>query len=344
MTTIANSTETEVPRLPSSSVQDEKITENLPCVFFEVNSTVLAFHGPLIYEAKVLKTHKANEDWIINAEGKHESFGDNPKFNVDDFLDKDSFFLHYQGWKSKWDEWVTTERVLENNEDNRYKKTELEQLTKRKRKKPSTPSLDGKKRDSLDKLDKGPPSKKAKLTGGKSSDPTPNIQLEFNNQLKYILVDDWEFITKDKKIIDLPSKYPISKILTDYYEFRKAKLATKDQLDILDEIIQGLELYFNKSLSLMLLYKYENLQYLNLIKNGQVSSEKKQSEVYGIEHLLRLLISFPGLLSQTTMDGVSISVLVNELTELLKFLTKNIPEYVNQYVNASPQYDSLARA
>lgn len=322
-----------------------------------VNSTVFAFHGPLMYEAKVLKVHLAGQKKVLAAEGD-ELLQDNPKLS-NDLMDVDTYLLHYQGWNSKWDEWVTRGRVLECNDENKFKKKELEKLVKLKKRgvKKKAPTI-------LAKATLGPTTKQNTLQNllGKQSllsklalpkqkqtsrkqglqKPNPSIYFPFNNTLKYLLTDDWEYITKDRKIVDLPSPMPISTILEEYITFREPSLLG-EQKDILHEIITGLQLYFDKSLSLVLLYKYENLQYLELLKDHTINSGHQQSKVYGVEHLLRLLISFPALLSQTTMDGVSISVLMNELERLLNFLTENLPRYVNKYNYSSPQYDSLAR-
>lgn len=306
------------------------------------NTSVFAYHGPLIYEAKVLKVHRAGKSFIDGGTGK-ETFEQNPKFKQEELMNVDTYYLHYQGWKSKWDEWVTLERILENNEENRYKKKELDQLTKRKRTAPSpAATLNSSTNGTASKDKKVERKVKKQKQGAKKGNP--HLHLEFNNQLKYLLVDDWEYITKDKKIIELPSKNPVSHIIKEYSEYRKTNLNDKVQLDVLDEVLLGLELYFNKSLSLNLLYKYENLQYLELLKEDKINTTTHQSEVYGIEHFLRLMILFPGLISDTTMDGVSISVLMNEITEILSFLTKNLTEYTNNYIYASPQYDSLARS
>lgn len=321
----------------------------------DTNSTVFAFHGPLMYEAKVLKVHLAGDKKVLAIEGD-ELLQDNPKL-TDDLLDVDTYFLHYQGWNSKWDEWVTRGRVLECNEENRFKKKELEKLVKlkkrgAKKKVPSvlTKSLGPSKTKAVQGLLGKQPlvsklaTPKTKQTSRKQGlqKPNPSIFLPFNNTLKYLLTDDWEYITKDKKIVDLPSPMPISTILGEYITFRETSLL-QEQKDILHEIITGLQLYFDKSLSLVLLYKYENLQYLQLLKDQTITTSHQQSKVYGVEHLLRLLISFPALLSQTTMDSVSISVLMNEMELLLNFLTENLSRFVNKYNYASPQYDSLAR-
>ena len=45
---------------------------------FVVDEKVLCYHGPLLYEAKVLKVRKEGSSY--------------------------SYFVHYQGWNRNWDE------------------------------------------------------------------------------------------------------------------------------------------------------------------------------------------------------------------------------------------------
>ncbi|EDX12849.1 nuA4 complex subunit EAF3 homolog [Drosophila simulans] len=60
---------------------------------------VLCFHGPLIYEAKVLKT-KPDATPV-------------------------EYYIHYAGWSKNWDEWVPENRVLKYNDDNVKRRQEL---------------------------------------------------------------------------------------------------------------------------------------------------------------------------------------------------------------------------
>ncbi|XP_026831471.1 nuA4 complex subunit EAF3 homolog isoform X2 [Drosophila erecta] len=60
---------------------------------------VLCFHGPLIYEAKVLKT-KPDATPV-------------------------EYYIHYAGWSKNWDEWVPESRVLKYNDDNVKRRQEL---------------------------------------------------------------------------------------------------------------------------------------------------------------------------------------------------------------------------
>ncbi|EDK44430.1 conserved hypothetical protein [Lodderomyces elongisporus NRRL YB-4239] len=372
-------------------------------VSYSPNQIVYAYHGPLIYEAKIIKTKQATESFVLNNDNQQETFEQQgAKFDAAKWDGLNCFLLHYQGWNAKWDEWVGEERVLEINEENKFKKLELEQLTKKKKvkKEESTKSSGngkgGSKSGSKSRGEGGSrsgngngnssssssssnggggnASKRQRTSGSGSSNAssnssngggggggelrrkTSNINLKFPPELKYVLVNDWQYITKDKKLVKLPSNnYSVHTILQDYRNLRKEVL-DKHQLGILLEILHGLEIYFNKSLSLLLLYKHENLQYLDFLKRnvisysqyqpgdaeGSSSRSHCQSKVYGFEHLLRLLVLFPSLISQTTMDSLSISVLVLELEHLLVFLKDNMGKYQNEYEYQSPQYNSLA--
>jgi hypothetical protein len=59
-------------------------TTTLPIFTFTVNERVLCFHGPLIYEAKVLKCHNHDETTTPSGQvGAH-------------------YFVHYKGWKQTY--------------------------------------------------------------------------------------------------------------------------------------------------------------------------------------------------------------------------------------------------
>ena len=47
---------------------------------FADNEKLLCYHGPLLYEAKCVKSKKDGNSF--------------------------SYFIHYQGWNKNWDEWV----------------------------------------------------------------------------------------------------------------------------------------------------------------------------------------------------------------------------------------------
>lgn len=304
----------------------------------KVGVRVLAFHGPLIYEAKVLRLHEKGKTYVDSAEGH---------LAVDDafpqaLYDQNAYFLHYKGWNPKWDEWVPLERVLEYNDQNLALQEDLKLRSRRP--KPVKEELPA-------------PKKRAKLTG---PEPAPkrrlaakdsmlgvklvhDISFKLLQKLRCFLVDDWEFVTKDRKLVDVPSSCSVSHILHDYLKSRPDVPEVKA---VSQEFVAGLELYFNKLLGLVLLYKHERLQYLNLIKEHGEENEGdtlRAADYYGVEHLLRLLVSLPALVSQTAMDAVSVNVMGTEAQKLLQFVDDNLLRHVNEYETATPAYERLSR-
>lgn len=72
----------------------------------KVGDTVLAYHGVMIYDAKVLK--------VDNGQGVQQEPGAGGQASA-----STQYYLHYQGWAKKWDEWVRHDRVLEDTPANR---------------------------------------------------------------------------------------------------------------------------------------------------------------------------------------------------------------------------------
>jgi mortality factor 4-like protein 1 len=112
--------------------------------------------------------------------------------------------------------------------------------------------------------------------------------------LKSLLVDDWENVTKNNQVVNLPSATPCSVVLDDYTAFEGPKRPEGTaEADILEEVTKGLKEYFSLSVGRVLLYKQERLQYATLWKRINNPTDditsKRIYEVYGAEHLLRLL-------------------------------------------------------
>lgn len=117
------------------------------------------------------------------------------------------------------------------------------------------------------------------------------------DNLKSLLVDDWENVTKNQQVVALPAKAPVNQILDDYHDEEKPKRATSADLDVLEEVVMGVREYFDKSLDKILLYKFEREQYRTFRKkweNGSGSfADKGPLDIYGAEHLTRLFCMFP---------------------------------------------------
>jgi mortality factor 4-like protein 1 len=114
------------------------------------------------------------------------------------------------------------------------------------------------------------------------------------DMLKSILVDDWENVTKNNQLVKLPSETPCSLILDDYLKEEMTKrIPGSAEADILEEICKGLKEYFGLSVGRVLLYRQERPQYAELYKRSKNATDdlahKPMFELYGAEHLLRLL-------------------------------------------------------
>jgi mortality factor 4-like protein 1 len=119
------------------------------------------------------------------------------------------------------------------------------------------------------------------------------VRIYTPDRLKSILVDDWENVTKNLQLVQLPSQKPASVILDEYFESEKSKRRPGSaEADILEEVIQGLKEYFNKSIGRLLLYRFEREQFFEIHERIESPTSdlagKTFADVYGGEHLLRL--------------------------------------------------------
>lgn len=163
---------------------DKKEVEEVEEVL-EENEVVLAKDSGQLYEAKVMRVD----------EGK----GNAPR----------KYFIHYQGWKSKWDKWVGSDELLKKNETTLKLQAQLKQAAKKR------PTGGGAKAQGADgeggeatggaKKDE----KRGKKGGAGAMVPVdpdvepvvegsndPQVKLAMPFTLKKQLVDDWEMVTR----------------------------------------------------------------------------------------------------------------------------------------------------
>lgn len=165
------------------------------------------------------------------------------------------------------------------------------------------------------------------------------------DRLKSLLVDDWENITKNLQLVQLPSSQPAGVILDKYQEYALSTgNKNSTERDILEEVVAGLKEYFNKSLGRLLLYRFEREQfydiYTRLEKPTDDLAGKNLADIYGGEHLLRLFgksgesyteqthadlltVTMPELIAQTNMDHQAVSRLREELGQMTAWLAKD---------------------
>ncbi|KAK9470184.1 MRG-domain-containing protein [Dipodascopsis tothii] len=315
---------------------------------FAANMRCLAYHGPLLYESKILKVHdpKTGESPPADEELPEE------------MRDKIAYLIHYKGWKSTWDEWLPQERVLRWTEESLRMQKELKQAAlqdMKKKKAGLSPTQDAKdspapavhkrrepaKDDALGQ--RGPKKRRRDQDYDKEEEyfKRPEIHIAIPTALKNQLVDDWERVTKNQQLIPLPRTPTVQVVLDRYMATVAKKRSGSAEADIFDEVLAGIKIYFNRSLGKILLYRFERQQYLDIKKTHP---DDEPCDVYGAEHLLRLFVSLPGLIGQTSMDQQSVGVLQKHVEEFLRFLAKNREEFfVESYVNASPSYEAASR-
>jgi len=90
--------------IPTMSVVEETVQTQAQAPKTEVyaiDEAALCYHHHLIYEAKILKATSLDDEntSITGAIGPQ-------------------YYVHYKGWKEKWNEWVPAERLLKKNPEN----------------------------------------------------------------------------------------------------------------------------------------------------------------------------------------------------------------------------------
>ncbi|AQZ18649.1 EAF3 (YPR023C) [Zygosaccharomyces parabailii] len=347
---------------------------------FEVGGRCLAYHGPMLYEAKILRVWNPSTECVsLLQDGKEISVSMNKK---DEFSEEEKglmtvpealagqecYFVHYQGWKSTWDEWIGLNRIHEYNEENLALKQKLLEEAKelKKQQQESKRRKEGAPR-------RGRPPESGKAPSGRSSSHSgdsgksgshavsgattagttplpqgsaPKITLHIPVKLKSLLVDDWEYVTKDKKVCKLPSPtFTVEQTLQEYEIGTSSQLESPALQSQLSEYCLGLRLYFERSLPLLLLYRLERLQYEELLQKEKYSN-LSVLQIYGPIHLLRLISALPDLMASTTMDAQSCQLIVRQTEHLLEWLVTKMRTLFGDgnemYVNTSSQYEGVA--
>ncbi|ODQ47651.1 hypothetical protein PICMEDRAFT_15576 [Pichia membranifaciens NRRL Y-2026] len=153
--------------------------------------------------------------------------------------------------------------------------------------------------------------------------------------LKIILVDDWENITKNNKLVSLPGKCSVSKTLDDFMLYLQREFSEEvSELDIFLEMTQSIKLYFEQCLGTFLLYRYERPQYSDILDK---ENDSHLYDIYPSIFLLRLLSIFPNILVMNNVDPGTVRISKVYLDIILFWLDHNKGTYlVEEYENQSP--------
>ncbi|XP_053657833.1 mortality factor 4-like protein 1 [Anopheles marshallii] len=168
------------------------------------------------------------------------------------------------------------------------------------------------------------------------------VKIKIPDELKVWLVDDWDAISRQNKLLELPAKATVQEIVDNYVQYKKqSKLTTATKETAVADIGNGIVEYFNVMLGSQLLYKFERPQYAEMI---QAHPGVPMAKIYGSVHLLRLFVKLGPMLAFTSLDEKSIQTSLGHVQDFLKYLVKNSSTLFNMqhYVNTSPEYHRKA--
>lgn len=308
---------------------------------FSKDEKVLCFHMDMLYEAKIMDVQAG------------EKPGDGYKYKV-----------HYKGWKNTWDDWVLVDRIRPFDDEHKELAAQLHAQLKhnlqRSAKQPKKGLRSGAESARVSEERSGSATIQGSRGGRRGKDweleqedsfhNKPMINIPIPDHIQAMLVDDWENITKNNQLVPLPHSKPVNKILDDYLAHeRPHREEGSSSMDILEEVVAGFREYFEKALSRILLYRFERHQFMDLRKMWEnaesESATKTVCDVYGAEHLARLIVSLPELLAQTNMDQQSVSRLREEIGKFNVWLGRNCENYfVSEYETPSQDYIDKARS
>ncbi|KAF1991679.1 MRG-domain-containing protein [Aulographum hederae CBS 113979] len=303
-------------------------------MLYNKDEKVLCFHGMLMYEAKVIEVKQTKAE-------------DN------------EYKVHYKGWKNTWDDWVGPDRMRKLNDDNRalakqlredYQARYMDMAPKTKKKVDQRSSRGSEEHSSIvggsrKRTHRDPDMEKQETYAAK-----PSVRIHIHDNLKSILVDDWENVTKNLQVVDVPSETSAGSILDEYYNYQSQR-ADGSSPEVLEEVVSGMKNYFDLCLGRLLLYRFERPQYLIIHKKmndpKDPFSSKKLHDLYGGEHLLRLFVQLPDLIAQTNMDQPNINRLREELLRMTAWLAQDenmVKYFSNQYKETDAEYQASSKA
>uniref|UniRef100_F6Z8L4 Mortality factor 4-like protein 1 n=1 Tax=Monodelphis domestica TaxID=13616 RepID=F6Z8L4_MONDO len=279
---------------------------------FQEGERVLCFHGPLLYEAKCLKV--AREDKQVR------------------------YLIHYSGWNKNWDEWVPESRVLKYSEANLQRQRELQRANQEQQ------AAEGRGARGAAPGRRGASALQQKNVETLFQNiPRAELQVQIPAELKPLLVQDWELVTKQGRLVALPAAKNVDSILEDYVRHRKAHGGTGDHLEYAaDEVAGGIRAYFNVMLGPQLLYERERPQHNRVLASHP---DVPMSGLYGAPHLLRLFVRIGTALSYTPFDDKSLALLFGYLHDFLRYLASDPSAFfdVSDYKEAPEASQKAAR-
>jgi mortality factor 4-like protein 1 len=262
---------------------------------FRVDDRVFCHDDNALYEATIKKVSFSHGEW--------------------------RFLVHYLGWNSRWDKWLSAESILKDTPENRkvFEGQKQEAEESRKRKRQSTPQTNKKRYEG----------------------PSWQDYCELPFSLKTILVDDRERVMRlgfdspngydcdvrnwrpARDVHHLPAAVTIQAVLNHYVKVQKKDKA-EDAASAAEEkarkFVDELSAIFQEALPVCLLYQPERAQYAALKADASLQN-KPLVEIYGCEFLLRFFTRLPVLLEEAGPSGRS--EMGQQIADLIILLQRN---------------------
>uniref|UniRef100_A0A2K5VMB2 Mortality factor 4-like protein 2 n=1 Tax=Macaca fascicularis TaxID=9541 RepID=A0A2K5VMB2_MACFA len=163
------------------------------------------------------------------------------------------------------------------------------------------------------------------------------VKVKIPEELKLWLIEDWDLVTRQKQLFQLPAKKNVDGILEEYASCKKSQANVDNKEYAVNEVVAGIKEYF----FFFLLYKFERPQYPEILL---AHPDAPMSQVYGAPHLLRLFVRIGAMLAYTPLDEKSLALLLGYLHDFLKYLAKNSASLftASDYKVASAEYHCKA--
>ncbi|KAI8129283.1 putative NuA4 complex subunit EAF3 [Lucilia cuprina] len=164
------------------------------------------------------------------------------------------------------------------------------------------------------------------------------VKIKIPDELKQCLADDWDAITRQHKLLDIPAKITVQDIVDQYINLKKSAKSSNACKELaISDVLNGVIEYFNVMLGSQLLYKFERPQYAEIL---QQYPDTPLSKLYGSFHLLRLFVKLGSMLGYSALDEKSMQMLLVHLHDFLKFMVKNSATFfsMSSFVNVTPEY------
>lgn len=247
-----------------------------------------------------------------------------------------SYFVHWINWNSKWDEWIDEDfRISKGSQDYQYCMQLLKEKNRNRVKENIHSSL-------INDINSD-----ESIEEDMTEYQLKNVQLlPLPQQISLSLYQQYKLIeAKPILLILLPKSQElnINGIIDKFIKYQSIKIERDNKLNPFEEkiylkqVMDGIKYYFNQLIDINLLYKNEQKQKLKLIKNYNTNNNDNDKidycDIFGIEHLFRLIYHLPKLYGniKTFSHPLQRAKISEFTTYLISYLVDNIQQFHVQF-------------